>query len=136
MPETHIDDPTISDDSFLWRWIHPLIIVRDEKSPSGWRLSSQAFVDSGDKTPCSVVLAAETWPLDEVIQKRPEFSVAQITAGDARAVEQSVLRWEDPELPGHAYVAGRKTKPVRNTLAAKGRWVGGGRNWDSPTPVE
>ena len=46
------------------------------------------------------------------------------------------LRWEDPNLPGHAYVAGRKSKQVLRDLASKGRWVAGGRNWDSETPID
>lgn len=136
MPERYPDDPAIANDSLLWRWVRPDVIVRDPKWPSGWRLSSQAFKDSSDATPCSVVLAAETWPLAEVLVRRPEYAIAQISAGDARALAQRVLRWQDSELPGHAYIAGLKPKPVLRDLANKARWVAGGRNWDSPTPVD
>ena len=134
MPE-YPDDPAILDDCRLWRWVRPDAIVADPKQPSGFKLSSQAFVDSSDGTPCSIALRDETWPQEEVLQRLPGFAIAEITAGAARGHGQAVLRWPDEELPGHGYVAGRKPHSVKKALARAARWIAGGRNWDSPTPI-
>jgi len=128
------DDPAIANDTHLWRWIRPDVIVKDPKRPSGWRLSSQAFEDSSDGTPCSVAIRAETWTVDQVLARFPAYAIAQIEAGQARLRNQRVLRWPD-EMPGHAYIAGNKSQSIRKALAADGRWLAGGRNWDSPTAV-
>lgn len=130
MVDDYPDDPGIADSAQLWRWVRPDAVVRDQKRPSGWRLSSQAFQDSSDGTPCSVALRDETWTLEEVERKFPGYGIAQIAAGQARALQQRVLRWADPDLPGHAYIAGPKSKATRRDLAAAAVWVAGATRWD------
>ncbi len=131
MAADYQDDQAISNDAKLLRWIRPDVVVRDPKSASGWRLSSQAFEDSRDGTPCSVAIESETWSHAEILDRFPSYGIAALLAGDARAVDQKVLRWPTDEIPGHAYIAGRKPKSVLNALAKAGRWVAGGRNWDA-----
>jgi hypothetical protein len=135
MVNGHPDDPSIANGTALWRWVRPDVIVRDPKRPSGWRLSSQAFEDSKDGTPCSVVLRAETWTLEEAVRRLPGYGIAEIRAGRARELNQRVLRHYDPDMPGHAYMAGAKPRSVLKSLAEAGRWVAGPKNWDSETPI-
>lgn len=130
------DDPTIDAETILWRWIRPDVIVTDPKRPSGWRLSSQAFEDSKNGTPCSIALRDETWSAEEVLARFPNYSIAQLTAGTARDRGQAVLRWPDANMPGHAYLAGAKRKSVLRDLAKAGRWVAGPRNWDTDQPQD
>ena len=57
-------------------------VVRDEKNPTGYRLSTQAFEDHRQTgTPCSVAVRRLARSLDESMNLFPEHSFALVGAG-------------------------------------------------------
>lgn len=121
-----VDDVTITDDSELWRRIHPAWVVLDRNTAS-MRLSSAAFGNSTDGSPTSVLLAdlvrESGRTAEQVIAKFDPYALASITAGQARDCEQGVARDALPNEPAHAYVFGRKTKVLKRCLARHAEWV-------------
>ena len=108
MPNHHppYDDDCegISDEDGLIRRIFPGWIVRDDKFPGGYRLSSQAFEDHrSTHTPCSVNVQRLALALAELTRRFPDHSVALIGAGLTRVHGQGICFWEAPDEPGHAY---------------------------------
>ena len=73
------DDPTISDDADLWRRIHPNWWVQERKT-GRWRVSSQAFKDSSDNTPMSVILAAPGRDPMSALATFPDHGLASFKA--------------------------------------------------------
>lgn len=124
--ERLVDDAGITDDSELWRRVHPTWVVPDRNSGS-MRVSSAAFDNSPDGSPTSVLLAdlvRETGrTADDVIAGFDGYALASITAGQARDCEQGVARNALPTEPAHAYVFGRKTKILKRCLAQHAEWV-------------
>ena len=129
MPDYVDDRDGIPDETELLRRIRPDVIVPDAKQASGFRLSSQAFEDSKDGTPCSVSVRHLAPPVAEICQRYPGYSVALITAQQARDQRQAVCLWPVEREPGHAYLAGPKTPAVRRALASAARYVEGPGNW-------
>jgi hypothetical protein len=130
MPADYSDDKAgIPDDKELLRRIRPDVIVSDEKAVSGYRLSSQAFEDSNDGTPCSVSVRDLAPPVEEICHRFGGYSVGALTAGDARTYQQTVCFWADPDEPGHAYIVGPKTRSIRRALAAAAKYIAGPRKW-------
>src|SRR5882724_4978871 len=119
-------DKTILDEADLYRRIPPNQIVRDENQGI-LRPSSQAFEDSRDGTPMSVVLAdvlsAAGRAPESVLIRLEGFALASITAGLARDCGQGVARDPTDDEPAHALVFGKKTGSVRGRLAKECRWV-------------
>lgn len=120
------DDPSISDDSALWRRISPKWIVPDE-SGSGYRISSQAFQNHPADESMSVHLAEEMarngLSASDAVKAFPGYSLVSITAGLARECSQRVARDPLPDDPAHAVVDGKKTKAVRRRFSNEARWV-------------
>ncbi len=126
-PTSYEDDTSIRDSDDLWRRIFPKWIVPD-KNTGGTRLSSQAFEDSRDGTPMSVVLAdivkASGRVVDDLLTSFGlAYGMASITAGLARGCSQKVCRAPVPEEEAHAYVVGKKTKSVKNRLVDGAVWL-------------
>ena len=127
----HLDETAlISDADELLRRIFPLWVVRDIKHPGGYRLSTQAFEnDRRSRTPCSVSVRRCALPLEELLTKYEDRSIAGLMAGFARGHDQGVCFWEDENEPGHAYLHGPKSRTIRNALAAEARCLGGPQRW-------
>jgi len=127
MPDpTYVDDPTIANHAELWRRVPPSWVVPDENR-GGYRPSSQAFHDSADRSPMSVLIA-ETMLADgrgpqDAVADDPTFLLASFTAGEARSLEQGVARTPTDAEPAHGSVFGRKTKQVYRALSRLARWV-------------
>ena len=126
IPTAYPDDPTIGSEANLWRRIHPLWIVPDENG--GLRVSSAAFDNSEDGTPTSIHLEAmalnHALLADVILKSFPGFSMAALTAGDARRANQAVLPAPRIDDPSHGFIAGAKTKSVKRSLARACVWVG------------
>ena len=124
--QPYSDDPSIPNETALWRRIHPDWIVRDDNH-AVWRVSSAAFDDSRDRSPLSVLVAnvvIETGrTAGDVLVRFSGYGLAAITAGDARSLHQSVARTPTDDEPAHASVIGRKTLRVRRALASASAWV-------------
>lgn len=120
------DDKTIPDDAELWRRIPPMHIVPDGNR-GGMKISSAAFEDHPNGSPMSVILGQEVLAsgrdAPSVLQGLEAFSLASITTGLARALEQGVVRRPLPEEPAHAEVFGRKSKSTRRKLAKAANWI-------------
>ncbi len=124
--EWNVDDTTITNDSQLWRRIHPKWVVPDQNT-GNLRVSSAAFDNSPDGSPTSVLLAylvRETGrTAEDVITRFDSYALASITAGEARDCKQGVVHDADPNEPAHAYVFGQKTKAYKRCLARSAQWV-------------
>jgi hypothetical protein len=123
---TYVDDPTIANDANLWRRVPPAWIVRDENR-GGYRPSSQAFHDSQDGSPMSVLIS-ETMAADgrgpqDAIADHPGFFLASFTAGEARSLAQGVSRTPTATEPAHGSVFGEKTRKICRALSRLARWV-------------
>lgn len=120
------DDPSIPNDTEVWRRITPRWIKFDP-AQGRRRPSSEAFQDSRDRTPLSVFLAAELSGPDEALEGHDGYCLAALNVGFIRTlglgVSRHPIRGEDP--PGHAWVVGPKTKKTRNKLARNTTWVVG-----------
>jgi hypothetical protein len=117
-----VDDPTILDEDDLWRRIHPGWVVPDNNR-GGLRPSSQAFLDSPDGSPMSVLLAKEDSPeraMSATVWSG--WSLAAIKASVARQNGQGICRDSNEEDPSHALVFGEKKK-ARKQLAQAAVWV-------------
>ena len=124
------DTESISDADELLRRIFPAWVVQDAKHPSGYRLSGQAFEnDRRSSTPCSVSVKRCALPLEELLTRYADRSIAALTVGFARGYAQGVCFWEDENEPGHAYLHGPKSRTIRNALAAEARCLGGPQRW-------
>ena len=120
------DDPTIPNESKLWRRIPPWHFIPDENR-GGFRPSSAAFDNHPDGTPMSVLLADLVRQTGrnahDALARHVGFALASFTAGLARDCEQSVAREPIPDEPAHAVVFGRKTTGVKRRLAKGAEWV-------------
>ena len=109
-----VDDPSIPNESELWRRIAPPQWKPDSNHPRGFRPTSDMFNDDE----LSVVIATEcTGGIDTLLAGHLGFGVAAFTAGEVRAFEWGVVRAPDTLLPGHAHVLGKKGRRARKTLA-------------------
>jgi hypothetical protein len=115
------DDPTIPDETILWRRIPPLHRVRDE-TRGGRQVSSAAF-DDNKQSPMSVVIARPGRDPNIVLAGFADFALAGLLAGDARACGQVLQRVPEPDEPDHAHVVGPKKKRDRQRLRDRAFWV-------------
>jgi hypothetical protein len=127
LPFVYQDDPTIGDNSHLWRNIPPWHIV-DDKNRGGKIISKAAFDDHPDGSPMSVVLGDEVLASGRdassvIAELASGFCLASFTAGLARSLQQGVVRKPLATEPAHAEVFGRKTEGVRRKLARAAVWV-------------
>jgi hypothetical protein len=116
------DDPTIFDETELWRRIPPRHFVHDQNLQR-IRPSSAAFENHPDGSPMSVLLALEAGTPETALAHYEGFALAAITAGLARQCGPGVARDPLPEEPAHAVVFGSKSKRISRRLAMGSRWV-------------
>jgi hypothetical protein len=103
------DDPSIANETELWRRIPPSSWLRDERRPT-----SEVFRTDE----MSVVIAAEcAGGLDGLLRGREEFGIAAFTAGAVREAGWGVVRDPTDEQLGHALVTGKKGKTACARLA-------------------
>lgn len=115
------DDPTIADETELWRRIPPWHVHHDERL-GRLRPASAAFDDDIDD-PMSVAIADEAAGPDAVPAGHESFALAAITVGLARDCGLGVMRDPLPDNPAHAVVFGRKTGAVMRRLARGATWI-------------
>lgn len=133
--DPHKDDcDGILDSDGLIRRIFRGWIVPDQKKTDGYRLSSQAFEDSRDGTPCSVNVQKAARTLEQMAERFPEHSFALLNAGFARTKEQGVCFHADPDEPGHAYLHGPKRRQILYALADNASYLSGPNRWDVAAP--
>lgn len=106
------DDPSISDDTELWRRVHPKQFHTDENSGEV-RPSTAAFNDRE----MSVVIAAESRGVDAVLAGYDEYGLVSFRAGFARELGQRIVRDPTPDEPAHALVIGAKPNRVLRAFA-------------------
>ena len=125
------NDPSVQDDEALWRRVHPLQIVPDDKGNP--RPSSAAFRDrqSGE---VSVHISSLT-DSGTVLERYPYHSLAEIRARLPRSLGYTVVRdpiqndSELPDDPSHALLCpspsktGNQRKRDERRMAEDSRWV-------------
>jgi len=123
----HADDPSIRNCSELWRRVHPTHFIFDQNL-GRMRPTSQAFTDSKDGTPMSVlqarVVAATNRDEYSVLRNHPGYALVAFTARLARQLGQGVEPNPLPDEPAHTYVFGdKKKKAVKEAFAKNAVWV-------------
>jgi len=127
------DDLTIPDAEDLYRRVVELWIFT-EQATGRKRLSSQAFSDRHNEISVdlsSMISPAESLGLGLRFGSGPIRGIVAITAGQARDLDQVIVRDplpEDPALsipenPAHALICGNQKKSVQKRLAARARWA-------------
>ncbi len=115
------DDPTIPDVEDLYRRLAKDWIVPDEVM-GGVRISSAAFSDADSEI--SVHLSSLITPNDSLAYGGKSIvALAAVTAGDARSLEQAVVRDAQPVDAAHALICGRQPKSIRRKLRNLARWI-------------
>ena len=125
------NDPSIANSTDLFRRIHPELDIQWDANAGCWTFKSRAFQNTGGVKfgNMSVVLgdtldADGRAPGDVLVRAgTPEWYLAAITAGDARAEDQGVMRAPMTVEPAHGNVVGEKTRGRRRALARAARWV-------------
>lgn len=117
------DDPSIPDDTELWRRI-PHWHWKPDQDTGNRRISSAAFQDDPDGSPISVVIARDcVGGLPTLLAGHYGFGVAAVTAGAVRELGLGVVRYPDDSLPGHAHIIGRKTQSIERKLSRAARMI-------------
>jgi hypothetical protein len=120
------DDPTIPDDAVLWRRIHKNQAAYD-KNLGRKRPSSEAFKDSSDGTPMSVILAEVVLESgrkpEDIVRGSQDHGLASLPASTVRENGLGILKAPTPEEPAHAEVLGDKSKKISRELAKRCEWV-------------
>ena len=114
------DDPTVLDETVLWRRVMPRWIVEDGRG--GTRLSSAAFKD---RTPggMSVFIADES-DQEAVLVGYPEDSLVSFTAGEVRALgNYAVKREPRKESPSHTVIYPTLSDSNGKKMSRIARWV-------------
>jgi len=125
------DDPTIPDAEDLYRRVDEERIVT-EQATGRKRLSSQAFSDRYNEISVdlsSMISPEESLRLGSRFGGGPFRGIVAISAGQARDLDQAVVRDlipEDPARslpanPAHSLICGKKSAQRR--LAKRARWV-------------
>ncbi|MEE8435807.1 MAG: hypothetical protein V3S64_13570 [bacterium] len=116
-----MDDPTIKDDWMLYRRIVSDWFVPDPKTPSGRRITSQAFNDSSDGTSMSIQIEQEMenfgLTIEDILKNYPDLGLASFSAGFARSQKQGVIRKPLDMDPAHGEVVGEKPRSIRRIFA-------------------
>lgn len=127
----YVDDPTIPDDTTLWRRIRPEQWTREDRR---LRPTSQNFKDrewpDGRIDYVSVYIAAEvSGGVEALLDGHPAYGVVAITAGMARQHGRGVVRDEEDGGPGHCLLflpEGRPSKASKKRgekLAREAWWA-------------
>lgn len=121
MVEPYLNDETIPDDEDLYRRIAKDWLVKDEAT-GRLRLSSAAFRDN--RKEISVHLSSLITASDSLSRGGDGIiGLVSITAGQARSLDQGVVRDPLPDDEAHALICGRQSKTTRRHLAATAVWV-------------
>lgn len=119
------DDISISDETRLYRRIHPKHFVRDSNT-NQVRPSSAAFSNSTDGSPMSVALGDTLHELgrtpESVVEAYPNFALACLPARFPRTLNQTICRCPVAEEPAHGGVGGNKTPSVKRKLREAAAW--------------
>lgn len=114
----------ISDETPLYRRIHPVHLVPDENE-NCLRVSTGAFRDTAMSIAIGDTLDAIGRAPETVLEGYPDQYLVAFAAGDARAADPNleIVRDPTPAEPAHGEVRGKKKKPVMRALARACVWV-------------
>lgn len=137
-----VDQEDIPDDELLYRRIPPPWIDWNSLDASGRpRIRRAAFQDypaekareMGMPGPCmsvglaSILNAHDRQPTQLLEGWGANYGIASLRAGDARQLEQGVMRWPTEDEPWHGVVftkiGSKKTGGTQNALAQAASWV-------------
>jgi hypothetical protein len=117
------DDASISDETALFRRIHPQFHLHWDDNRGCWRVTSGAF----DHEEMSVALGDTLEELgrspETLLDPYPDQYLVSLPARAAREQEQAILRDPDDAEPAHGLVVGRKTLRRKKALLAAARWI-------------
>jgi hypothetical protein len=120
------DDPTIPDDSVVFRRVTPEWFKVDPGTGER-RLTSAAFSDLGDamSVAIGVDLDADQHDAGEVIEGHPGYGLVALPVGELRKLGLGVVRSPMEGELCHGDVHGKKTKGTRNKLRvlAEKHWI-------------
>lgn len=122
------DDPSIPDQSDLYRRVHPSQAVFDEKIGEH-RPSSAAFKDHPNGSPMSVNLLCvmqdlNVDPVSYTLSDFPNYYLAIIECGFTRSLNQAIAHEPLQDNHAHGVVFGEKPKKLCRKLAKNCRFKG------------
>jgi hypothetical protein len=121
------DDPSISDETPLYRRLHPQLHVQWDENRQCRRFTSGAFQNTTGTLEMSVVLGDTLEVLgrepETVLADRPDWYLVSLLAGRARAHDQGIVRDPLDSEPAHGNVVGEKPTPRKRALAREAEWV-------------
>ena len=112
------NDPTLPDETVLWRRIIPQWWIKDP-STGQYRIASEGFGDTPDGSHMSVAIRDEiVGGVATFLANCPGCGIAEFTAGHARhTCHMAIARDPVPGEPWHAIVIGKKKKQsIRRSL--------------------
>jgi hypothetical protein len=120
------DDPTIPDESFVYRRIFPGEHEFDS-AVGRVRPNSNNFADHPENGPVSVDLGCEMEERGEegtaALRGHEGYLLVKISVRAIRELGLGVARTPDDDNPCHGEIRGRKTQSTRRKLARQARWV-------------
>ena len=120
------DDPTIPDDSFVYRRIRPGEHKYDNREKRVIPNSGN-FSDHPQKGPVSVDLGCEMEargePETAALKGHEGYHLVKIPVCAVRELGLGVMRTPDEGNPCHGEIAGHKSKATMRKLARKATWV-------------
>ena len=120
------DDPTVPDESFVYRRIRPGEHKYDNREQRVMPNSGN-FCDHPQKGPVSVDLGCEMEargkPEAVVLKGHEGYHLVKIPVRVVRELGLGVVRTPDDDNPCHGEIRGRKTKSIMKKLARKATWV-------------
>jgi len=121
MTDERQDDLTIPDSEDLYRRIAKQWLVPDNTF-GGLRLSRAAFKDR--KKEISVHLSSLITPLETMARGGTNIvGLVAVTAGQARSLNQVVVRDPNPNDEAHALICGSQPKSIIRQLTKIAKWI-------------
>lgn len=122
-PHSRQDDASMSDDTRLFRRVHPKQIVPDEDTGLA-RVSTGAFKDAELSFQIESILRQHNLDPAYCLKSNPQHSLVSILAGQCRQLAQIVCQHPLPLDPAHGLVLGKKTNhKILDGLREAAQWV-------------
>jgi hypothetical protein len=116
------NDPAITNESRLFRRIHPSQLVWDDETGLA-RVSSGAFRDLDLSISIEAILTIHELTFEHCLALFQNYKLVSLTAQNGRDNQQIVCSDPTEDEPSHGLIFGTKTSRVRNNLRDASKWI-------------
>ena len=120
--QAYRDDLEITDETRLFRRVHPTQLVRDDDTGFS-RVSSGVFRDQELSIDIESVLVLHNETAEYCLRNYPDHKLVSLMARDGRNHQQSVCHDPQFDNPSHGLIYGTKTGRIRDSLRDAALWV-------------